>query len=293
MVRAIMVACLCIWLPLTYGCSRTPTPVPSPPAPTVTPTTTATPGPTPTWTPTPTPTRIPPAPVYSYRIVNAYPHDPSAFTQGLVVDRGVLFESTGLLGASSLRRVDLVSGQVLQLRALPDTYFGEGITVWKDRIVQLTWQSHLGFVYDRDTFELRRQFSYPSEGWGITHDGHRLIMSDGSAALRFLDPITLQETGRVTVRDGSTSLAISWLNELEYVDGQVYANVWKTDLIARIAPDTGQVVGWIDLTGILSPQDHEGYVDVLNGIAYDADEERLFVTGKWWPKLFEIELTQR
>ena len=291
MVRALVVAALSIWLPLTLGCSGAPTPSPSPSPPRTTPTVTATPRPTSTSWPTATPTRMPPAPVYSYGIVNAYPHDPSAYTQGLVIEKGVLYESTGLRGESSLRRVDLVSGSVLQARKLPDTYFGEGITVWQDRIVQLTWQSRVGFVYDRDTFDLLSQFSYSTEGWGITHDDRNLIMSDGSATLRFLDPDSLAVVGQVVVRDGGTP--VSRLNELEYIDGEVYANIWQTDCIAQIDPVTGQVVGWIDLSGILSPEDRKERVDVLNGIAYDADERRLFVTGKWWPKLFEIVLTPR
>ena len=280
----LILASLCIWLPLTLGCSGTPTPSPSPSPPTATPSVTATPR------PTVTPTSVPPV-VYSYRIVNTYPHDPDAFTQGLVVQNGVLYEGTGLRGGSSLRRVDMVSGNVLKSRELPDTYFGEGITVWRDRIVQLTWQSRVGFVYDRDTFDLLSQFSYSTEGWGITHDGKHLIMSDGSATLRFLDPDSLTVVGQIAVTDGS--IPVTRLNELEYIDGEIYANIWQTDWIARIDPVAGRVVGWIDLSGILRPEDRKERVDVLNGIAYDADERRLFVTGKWWPKLFEIVLTPR
>ena len=238
-------------------------------------------------TPTPTPQGI--VPTYTYNVIASYPHDGGAFTQGLVIEDGVLYEGTGLYGRSSLRRVDLETGEVLQLYELPEQYFGEGITVYGDRIIQLTWQAGTGFVYDRDSFELLREFNYPTEGWGLTHDGERLIMSDGSATLYFLDPDTFEETGRVEVRDNDSP--VRWLNELEYIGGNVYANVWTTDLIAIINPDTGGVTGWIDLEGILSPEDRTVYVDVLNGIAYDAENDRLFVTGKLWPRLFEIELT--
>ena len=229
-------------------------------------------------------------PVYRYRVVHTYPHDPAAFTQGLVFEDGLLYEGTGLYGQSSLRRVELETGKVLQRRELPAEYFGEGITVFGDRIIQLTWQSNLGFVYDKETFELLKEFSYPTEGWGITHDGTRLIMSDGTATLRFLDPETLQEIGRIDVSDDAGSVAR--LNELEYVQGEIYANVWQTDRIARISPQTGRVVGWIDLQGLLSAEDRARPVDVLNGIAYDAENDRLFVTGKWWPRLFEIDLVK-
>lgn len=225
-------------------------------------------------------------PVYTYHVVNAYPHDPNAFTQGLVFEDGVLYEGTGLYDRSTLRRVALETGTVLQQVALPGQYFGEGIVVWGDEIVQLTWQSNVGFVYDKDSFELLRSFDYTTEGWGITHDGTRLIMSDGTSTLRFWDPETLQVTGQVSVYDASGP--VTRLNELEYVQGEVYANVWQTDRIARIDPQTGQVVGWIDLTGLLGSARRSA--DVLNGIAYDAATDRLFVTGKLWPKLFEIEL---
>jgi len=187
-----------------------------------------------------------------------------------------------------LRRVDLVSGDVLQIRKLPDQLWGEGITIFSEKIIQLTWQSGVGFVYDKNSFELLKEFHYPTEGWGITHDGKRLIMSDGTSTLRFLDPETFEEIGRIEVRDEDGP--VTRLNELEYVRGEIYANVWQTDRIARIAPDTGEVMGWIELARILSPEDRTEPVDVLNGIAYDAENDRLFVTGKLWPKLFEIEL---
>jgi glutamine cyclotransferase len=226
-------------------------------------------------------------PVYSYNVINTYSHDRGAFTQGLVFEDGVLYEGTGLNGRSSLRRVDLETGEVLQIYELP-RFFGEGITVYGDSVIQLTYEAHVGFVYDKDSFELLREFNYSTQGWGITTDGERLIMSDGSATLYFWDPETFEETGRVEVydRDGP----VKRLNELEYIHGEVYANVWQTNRIARIDPGTGQVVGWIDLSGLLTAEDRIPPVDVLNGIAYDEKKDRLFVTGKLWPKLFEIEL---
>jgi glutamine cyclotransferase len=227
-------------------------------------------------------------PVYSYNIVDTYPHDRDAFTQGLVFENGVLYEGTGLLRRSTLRRVELETGDILQIRELSDQFFGEGITIYGDEIIQLTWQSHIGFVYDKNSFELLQEFSYSTEGWGITHDGTRLVMSDGTSTLHFLDPQTFEEIGHVEVFDANG--AVTRLNELEYVQGEIYANVWQTDWVARIAPETGRVVGWIDLGGLLSAEDLSQPVDVLNGIAYDAQTDRLFVTGKLWPKLFEIEL---
>ena len=227
-------------------------------------------------------------PLYSYSIVNTYPHDRDAFTEGLVFDDGFLYEGTGLLGRSTLRRVELETGDVLQIRELPAEFFGEGITIYGDRIIQLTWQSHVGFVYDKDSFELLQEFDYPTEGWGITHDGTQLIMSDGTSTLHCLDPQTFEEIGQLAVSDNNGP--VTRLNELEYVQGEVYANVWQTDRIARISPETGEVVGWVDLEGLLTAEDRSQPVDVLNGIAYDAEANRLFVTGKLWPKLFEIEL---
>jgi glutaminyl-peptide cyclotransferase len=227
-------------------------------------------------------------PVYGYEIVNTFPHDPGAFTEGLVYTDGVLYEGTGLRGESTLRRVDLETGKVLQLYSLPPNYFGEGITVWDDRIIQLTWQERTAFAYDKDSFALLHTFYRPTEGWGITHDGTRLIMSDGTATLYFLDPESLEEIGRVQVYDNQGP--VTMLNELEYVRGQVYANVWLTNRIAIIDPWTGQVTAWIDLEGLLEPEDYRQGTDVLNGIAYDSEGDRLFVTGKRWPKLFEIKL---
>ena len=223
----------------------------------------------------------------TYQVVKSYPHDRQAFTQGLVYVDGVLYEGTGLNGQSAIRKVRLENGEVLQQHRLDDKYFGEGIAVWDRTIVQLTWQSEIGFVYDRDTFKPLKTFRYSGEGWGLTHDGRRLIMSDGSATIRFLDPKTLGETGRITVRDGA--LPIKNLNELEFVKGELFANVYQTDRIVRFSPKTGQVHGWIDLSGLLSPREAVG-VDVLNGVAYDAAGDRLFVTGKLWPKVFEIRI---
>ncbi|MEJ2732218.1 MAG: glutaminyl-peptide cyclotransferase [Anaerolineae bacterium] len=227
---------------------------------------------------------------YSYQIVNVYPHDRGAFTQGLVYEDGVFYEGTGLRGESTLRRVRPETGEVLQLYSLPARYFGEGITIWGERIIQLTWKAGLGFVYDKDSFELLGAFSYPTEGWGITHDGTHLIMSDGTSVLHFWDPETYEEVGQVQVYDEFGPVVM--LNELEYIQGQVYAHVWQTDLVVIIDPQTGRVTGRINLSGLLTPEDSAQPVDVLNGIAYDAEGDRYFVTGKKWPKLFEIELVR-
>lgn len=231
-------------------------------------------------------------PVYGYTVVRSYPHDTNAYTQGLLYEDGVLYEGTGREGYSSIRKVKLETGEVLKVRPLDGRYFGEGIVIWKDRLIQLTWQSGIGFVYDKHTFEPRRTFRYAGEGWGLTHDGTRLIMSDGSetGTLRYLDPDTLRQTGTLIVREGKRP--VDELNELEFVKGEIYANVYQTDRIARISPATGQVIGWIDLGGLLAPRDAAG-AEVLNGIAYDAATDRLFVTGKLWPKIFEIRVVAR
>jgi len=227
-------------------------------------------------------------PVYTYKVVNTYPHDQSAFTEGLVFEDGVLYEGTGLHGYSTLRRVKLETGEILQICELPPQLFGEGVTICGNKIIQLTWQSHIGFVYDKYSFKLLKKFNYPDEGWGITYDGKHLIMSDGTETLHFLDPETFEEIGQIEVY--ANDIPVTRINELEYIQGEIYANIWQTERIARIDPLTGQVIGWIDLKGILNPEDHSETVDVLNGIAYDAKNSRLFVTGKFWPKLFEIEL---
>ena len=226
-------------------------------------------------------------PVYRYRVINTYKHDRNAFTQGLVFDNGFLYEGTGLYGKSTLRKVKLQSGIITQTRALPKEYFGEGITICEDRIIQLTLKSRTGFVYDKDTFKLLKKFNYPNQGWGITYDGSRLIMSDGSSALYFLNPRTFNQTGHIQVYDAGGP--VGRLNELEYVKGRIYANIWQTDRIAVIDPQTGRVTAWIDLAGLLN-KNNFGRLGVLNGIAYDPNQNRLFVTGKLWPKLFEIQL---
>jgi len=226
-------------------------------------------------------------PVSGYRVVHVYPHDPQAFTQGLVYRDGVLYEGTGLNGRSSIRKVKLENGEVLQIQKVDSQYFGEGIAVVNDTIYELTWQSGIGFLYDRATFKRKGTFTYRGEGWGLTYDGQHLIMSDGTAFLRFLDPATQKEVSRIEVKDGTTPVVN--LNELEIVKGELFANIWQTERIARISPKTGRVTGWIDLSGLLTPREAQD-VDVLNGIAYDAAGDRLFVTGKLWPKLFEIKV---
>jgi len=224
---------------------------------------------------------------YTYGVVNVYPHDANAFTEGLVFDGGFLYECTGLYGNSSLRRVNLETGRILQLLSLQPQYFGEGIAVVGDKIVQLTWRSHVGFVYDKADFGLLKKFEYPTEGWGLTYDGSRLIMSDGTANLYFLDPVTLQRIGQVAVHDTGP---VTKLNELEYINGAVYANVWREEKIAVINPHNGRVTAWIDLTGIQDSKNQDPN-NVLNGIAYDANGDRLFVTGKMWPHIFEIRVS--
>jgi glutamine cyclotransferase len=225
------------------------------------------------------------------RIVHAYPHDPHAFTQGLVFVGGHLYESTGINGRSSLRMVDLESGRILQEQPVHSKYFGEGLTAWDSTLVQLTWQSHVALVYDRFSFRLLRTFAFAGEGWGLTQDGKSLILSDGTSTLRFFDPGTFKEVRRIKVTDRGRP--VTDINELEYVDGQVYANIWHSDRIARISPRTGRVQGWIDLKGLLPETERSSPEAVLNGIAWDAANHRLFVTGKLWPKLFEIEVVPK
>ena len=236
-----------------------------------------------------------PAPVlpklYRYRVVRSYPHDSNAFTQGLVLIDGRLYESTGLYGSSSVRIEDPATGRIFRQVHLGDRVFGEGLTDWESTLIQITWQSHQVFVYDRATLRLLKTLSWPKEGWGLTHDNKSLILSDGSSTLYFLDPATFQVLRQITVRDRGRE--ISNLNELEYVHGQIFANIWHQDRIACISPQTGQVVGWIDLSGLLSPMFQRGPEDVLNGIAYDARQDRLLVTGKRWPILFEIQIVAK
>jgi glutamine cyclotransferase len=224
----------------------------------------------------------------TYRIVHTYQHDRNAFTQGLLYKDGHLYESTGKNGRSSLRMVDLETGRVLQSAPLPAKYFGEGLASWKHTLIQLTWQSNIAFVYDQFSFGLLHTFNYEGEGWGLTADGKNLILSDGTSTLRFFDPLTFHETRRIVVKDHNTP--VTELNELEFVHGQIYANVWHTDRIARISPATGQVLGWIDLAGLLPAAQRSDPEAVLNGIAYDAAHDRLFVTGKLWPSLYAIKV---
>lgn len=230
-------------------------------------------------------------PVYGYRVVHTYPHDPKAYTEGLFYRNGNLYEGTGTLGASFVRKVQLSTGKVLQQTPTPWPDYGEGIVAWKDRLIELTWQNHEGFVFDLATLKPRAKFAYPGEGWSLTTDGTHLLMSDGTPTIRVLDPDTLQQIGKIDVSADGQPLAN--LNELEWVMGEIYANVWLTQRIARIDPASGKVVGWIDLSGLGPKPDSlpDPTNDVLNGIAYDAAHGRLFVTGKCWPQLYEIRLT--
>ena len=227
-------------------------------------------------------------PTESYRIVHVYPHDATAFTQGLVFVYGMLYESTGLRGQSNLRMVDLASGRMLQKHDLAAKYFGEGLTDWQSHLIQLTWQSHLGFVYDTFSFRTLRTFTYPWEGWGLTHDSRHLILSDGTSVLHLLDPSTFKPVGKIQVTaDGQQVMN---LNELEYIHGEIYANIWETNRIARISPATGKVIEWIDLSSLSPPSVQQNDNAVLNGIAYDSQHDRLYVTGKLWPNLYQIKL---
>ena len=237
-------------------------------------------------------------PEYGYDVVHVYPHDRTAFTEGLFYLNGFLYEATGLEGNSSVRKVKLETGEVLQQQELPDAYFGEGIIKWKDKLYQMTYKTEVGFIYDFNTFQKTAEFNYSGQGWSFTTDGKQIYM-DGSRdvnaeasnpEIRIWDPETLKETGVIKVTDEGQP--VENLNELEWVKGEIYANIWQTNRIARIDPKTGKVVGWIDLTGLLSPDERQG-VDVLNGIAYDSEHDRLFVTGKLWPKLFEIKLVKK
>jgi glutamine cyclotransferase len=235
--------------------------------------------------------RATPPSQYTFKIVRTFPHDPAAFTQGLAFRDGFLYEGTGLKGRSSLRKVRLDTGEVIQRVDLAPEFFGEGIALYNNEIIQLTWQSQTGFVYNLSNFHLLHRFSYAGEGWGLTANDHEIFMSDGTPEIRVLDGTTLAEKRRFTVRDGDTP--IGQLNELEFVDGEIFANVWQTDRIARISPQSGKVVGWIDLQGLLSPIYRLESGAVLNGIAYDSIRKRLFVTGKLWPSIFEIRIIRK
>ncbi len=230
-------------------------------------------------------------PVYGYEVVNTFPHDPKAFTQGLVFHDGALLESTGLERHSTLRRVELQTGKVLQKIDVPPYFFAEGMTLFGGKVYQLTWKGEKGFVYDPQTFEKTGEFNYTGEGWGLTHDADSLILSDGSNRIRFIDPSNYGVRRVISVTDGRSPVMA--LNELEYVKGEIYANVWHQNRVARIDPQTGRVNGWIDFTGLLKPGEVTDEEAVLNGIAYDEAGDRLFVTGKLWPKLFEVRLRQK
>jgi glutaminyl-peptide cyclotransferase len=225
---------------------------------------------------------------YTFEVVNRFPHDPKAFTQGFVYYNGYFYEGTGLEGQSSLRQVRVETGEVVRKVDLSPELFGEGITLLGNEIFQITWESHIGFVYNVSDFRRLRTFSYPGEGWGLATDGHQLFMSDGTAEIRVLDPATLAEKKRIKVHDGNQP--VTQLNELEFVEGEIYSNVWHSNRIARISPQTGEVVGWIDLTGLMGPFYRLESDAVLNGIAYDRERKRLFVTGKLWPAVFEIRV---
>ena len=222
----------------------------------------------------------------SYRIVHSYPHDQRAFSQGLVYVDGHLYESTGIQGQSTLREEDLETGRILRMQLVSDRYFAEGLTDWKNTLIQLTWQSHVALVYDRATFRQLRTFQYQGEGWGLTHDTKSLILSDGTSTLRFFDPDTFKELRRITVKDQGKP--VTQLNELEFIHGEIYANIWHANRIVRISPANGRILGWIDLKGLMPRDQLSSDEAVLNGIAYDAQHDRLFVTGKLWPKVFEI-----
>ncbi|HEX8161005.1 MAG TPA: glutaminyl-peptide cyclotransferase [Pyrinomonadaceae bacterium] len=228
---------------------------------------------------------------YTYEIKNVYPHDRGAFTQGLIYKDGILWESTGQYGESSLRKVELKTGKLLKFIPVAREFFAEGMTVFHDKVFQLTWQNNKGFIYAPADFAKTGEFKYAGEGWGLTHDSESLIMSDGTSQIRFLDPETFAVRRTVAVTEEGRPVAE--LNELEYVKGEIYANVWQTDRIVRIDPKTGNVTGTVDLAGLLPEADRGPDTDVLNGIAYDEAGDRLFVTGKLWPKLFEIRLIRK
>jgi glutamine cyclotransferase len=230
-------------------------------------------------------------PTYTFEVVNSWPHDCKAFTQGLVFYQNLFFESTGQYGESSLRRVEPLTGKVLKKVKVDREYFAEGIAIFQGKIFQLTWESHKGFIYDLESFERVGEFTYDGEGWGLTHDGRSLIMSDGTNRIRFLDPVSLKVERKISVYNNNQPLLM--LNELEYIKGEIYANIWHSDRIVRIDPASGKITGWIDLAGLLSSKGDCQQAEVLNGIAYDEGSDRLFITGKLWPKVFEIRLKRK
>ena len=227
-------------------------------------------------------------PVWKAKVVATYPHDPGAYTQGLIIENGRMFEGTGKQGSSTLREVDLKTGKVTRSISLDEQYFGEGITILDGKIFQLTWKNHFCFIYDLKTFQYKEYFRYPYEGWGLTNNGKELIVSDGSSVLRFIDPDSFKEVRKISVKDGTER--IKNLNELEYVNGEIWANIWYEDRIARVSPENGRLLGWIDLSDIYPKSQREDLDQVLNGIAQDPDTKKIYVTGKNWPKLFEIEI---
>jgi glutaminyl-peptide cyclotransferase len=232
-----------------------------------------------------------PIPLYKVKIIKAYPHDPDAFTEGLVFSGGFIYESTGMNGKSSIRKVELETGKIVKKFDLPVQYFGEGLTEWDGTFIQLTWRSGKGFVYDHESFSIERDFGFSGEGWGITHDGKSLIMSNGSNRLVFLNPQTFAQERVMPVLSGGKPVRL--LNELEYIKGEIYANIWLKDFVARISPETGEVIGWIDMSNLRKELSDGQKADVLNGIAYDTETNRIFVTGKLWPKLFQIEIVSQ
>ena len=230
-------------------------------------------------------------PTYTFEVVNSWPHDCKSYTQGLIFYQNLFFESAGQYGESSLRRVEPPTGKVLKKFKVPKEYFAEGIALFQGKIFQLTWESQKGFIYDLDSFKLLGEFTYEGEGWGLTHDNHSLIMSDGTNRIRFLDPTSFKTERTISVYDNKRP--VSQLNELEYIKGEIYANIWHSNRIVRLDPASGKILGWIDLTGLLTSAGDCNHVDVLNGIAYDEESDRLFVTGKLWPKVFEIRLKRK
>ena len=227
-------------------------------------------------------------PVFTFNITKKFPHDVTSYTEGLLMSGGYLYEGTGRYNQSKLFKKDLKTGKTINQHSLGPRYFGEGIAIFKNSIYQLTYKSNVGFIYDKNSFKLKGGFHYPTQGWGLTTDGNELIMSDGSAAILFINPETLKQTRYIIVSDDKSE--VGFLNELEYIEGEIYANIWKTDLIVRISPETGKVTGWIDLTGINPDPAKLKYPYVLNGIAYDKKKGRLLITGKCWPEIYEIEL---
>jgi glutaminyl-peptide cyclotransferase len=228
------------------------------------------------------------APTLSYKVVARYPHSTDSYTEGFLYLNGLFYEGTGIAGHSALLAIEPETGKAVQKRDMPPEYFGEGIVDWGSNIYQWTWQHHICFVYDRFSLRTVKQFSYTGEGWGMTRTAKEIITSDGSATLRFRDPATFKETHHILVKDGTKT--IDQLNELEFIKGEIYANVWHSDLVARISPRDGHVIAWIDLSGLLPDDQKINAESVLNGIAYDAQHDRLFVTGKQWPAVFEIKV---